>query len=122
LEHDTDIQTFVDCHQEEFGFTLERKLPVDNIRVPALKKSSWVNNMTVSEAVAKVGISAATGKKAVKRTKLFTSGEWRDVLLFEVEALSPGDKVSGPAIILDQTQTILVQPSWAAIVYLTTSF
>ncbi|KAL3459102.1 5-oxoprolinase [Aspergillus heterothallicus] len=109
-------QTFIDRHQEEFGFTLEREILVDNIRVRALGKSNWVNNVTVSESLAKVNVAAVSESKAVKKTKLYTVGSWQDVLLFNLESLSPGAKVYGPAIILDQTQTILVQPTWAATV------
>ena len=45
---------------------------------------------------------------------MFADGSWLDTGVFRREALKPGHKVSGPALIIESHQTIVVEPGWQA--------
>ncbi|KAI8718172.1 hypothetical protein NCS52_00595300 [Fusarium sp. LHS14.1] len=107
---------FTRQHYDEFGFTLDREILVDDIRVRALGKTRGQNFETISQALKSVSTNMVSPKKSVKKTKLYTAGVWDDVNLYRLDDLAPGDIVPGPSVILDQTQTILVQPGWSVTV------
>ncbi|KAI3543826.1 hydantoinase B/oxoprolinase [Colletotrichum abscissum] len=107
---------FVEHHEEEFGFVLNRDILVEDIRVRALGKTPDSNVTSVSQALKSVETRLVESSKKASTTKLYTSGKWHEVDLFKLEDLAPGERVVGPAIILDQTQTIMIQPSWIATV------
>ncbi|KAK1636953.1 Hydantoinase B multi-domain protein [Colletotrichum phormii] len=88
----------------------------EDIRVRALGKTPDSNVTSVSQALKSVETRLVQSGKRASTTKLYTSGKWHEVDLFKLEDLSPGERVVGPAIILDQTQTIMIQPSWTATV------
>ena len=52
--------------------------------------------------------------QAAESRKLFCGGEWRDAAVFRREALKPGQKIAGPALIIESHQTIVVEPGWGA--------
>lgn len=106
-------RVFVEHHQEDFGFTLDREILVEDARVRALGKTKGLGLTTISEAMRTVEISEPNTKRA-KSTKVFTASAWREVPLYQLEDLASGNRVEGPAMIVDQTQTILIQPSWVA--------
>ncbi|KAK1728477.1 hydantoinase B/oxoprolinase [Colletotrichum acutatum] len=107
---------FVEHHEEEFGFVLDRDILVEDIRVRALGKTPDSNVTSVSQALKSVKTKLVESDKKISTTKLYTSGKWHEVDLFKFGNLAPGERVVGPAIILDQTQTIMIQPSWTATV------
>ncbi|KAJ6437457.1 5-oxoprolinase [Purpureocillium lavendulum] len=108
-------RVFLEHHQEEFGFTLDREILVEDIRVRALGKTAGLDITSVTQAMKSLKLAAIGSEKAVKETRVYTGGAWHDVSLYKLEDLAPGDKIMGPCIILDQTQTVLVQPEWSAI-------
>ncbi|KAI8266232.1 hypothetical protein K4K58_010173 [Colletotrichum sp. SAR11_239] len=107
---------FIEHHEEEFGFVLDREILVEDIRVRALGKTAGTENTSVSSALKAVDIRLAPQKKSAKTTRVYSQNQWHEVNLFKLEDLEAGEKVPGPSIILDQTQTILIQPGWAAVV------
>ncbi|RUX33702.1 5-oxoprolinase, partial [Mesorhizobium sp. M4A.F.Ca.ET.050.02.1.1] len=46
--------------------------------------------------------------------KIFTEGEWREAGIFRREALKSGNRVAGPALVIEPNQTIIVEPGWQA--------
>lgn len=105
-------------HLEEFGFTMDREILVDDIRVRTVGKTTGHIFPSISESLNSVKINTLSGKKSTHSTKLYSSesGSWIDVYLYKLDDLAPGDRIEGPSIILDQTQTILVKSSWVATV------
>lgn len=109
-------EVFIQQHRDEFGFVLDRGILVDDIRVRSLGKTRGHEFQTISQALKSVQIAGLSGKKRVKKTKIYTAGAWSDVDLYRLGDLAPGDQVEGPSVILDQTQTIVIQPTWSATV------
>ncbi|MGH3177730.1 MAG: hydantoinase B/oxoprolinase family protein, partial [Streptosporangiaceae bacterium] len=50
------------------------------------------------------------------RVRMFTSGAWADVDLYERSGLRPGHVIDGPAIITEELATTVVEPGWQAVV------
>ncbi|MFC6489792.1 hydantoinase B/oxoprolinase family protein [Nitratireductor sp. GCM10026969] len=45
---------------------------------------------------------------------VFCAGEWREAGIFTRSAIGPGNRIKGPALIVEDNQTIMVEPGWEA--------
>ncbi|GME26887.1 hypothetical protein GTA08_BOTSDO04892 [Neofusicoccum parvum] len=112
------LQDFKDAHRQEFGFIPEnRAVIVDDFRIRSIGKSP----IDLSEA--SVETSSPCGKIAAPVTKAqkpvyFENRGWVDTPVHQLNDLDKGCKVSGPALILDKTQTIVVTPNAEATILL----
>jgi 5-oxoprolinase (ATP-hydrolysing) len=61
-------------------------------------------------------IAAADPATPDEWVQMFAAGEWRTVPLFRRATLSPGQAVTGPAIIAEDLATTVVEPGWQATV------
>jgi 5-oxoprolinase (ATP-hydrolysing) len=48
------------------------------------------------------------------RSQFFSEGGWHDAPIFPRDHLAPGQKIPGPALIIEAHQTIVVEPGWSA--------
>jgi 5-oxoprolinase (ATP-hydrolysing) len=55
----------------------------------------------------------ATPEPGDKRP-IFVDGAWQDAAVHWRQSLSPGSRISGPALIIESHQTIVVEPGWQA--------
>ncbi|KAJ9474111.1 5-oxoprolinase [Pseudozyma hubeiensis] len=112
-------RVFVDKYKQEFGFVLEDKnIIVDDIRVKGIGKSFDSLGQTVLEEFRQL----FTDKKAVNTDgadkvdplavrKVYFDEEGRlDTPIIKLDKLEKGTTINGPAILVDQTQTILLEP------------
>ncbi|YBV97014.1 hydantoinase B/oxoprolinase family protein [Phyllobacteriaceae bacterium JZ32] len=51
---------------------------------------------------------------AQERRQFYSGGAWHDAAVHRREALTPGNRVNGPALIIESHQTIVVEPGWQA--------
>ncbi|KAI9591289.1 5-oxoprolinase [Syncephalis fuscata] len=91
-------QQFIDVHQREFGFTLpDRTILVDDVRVRAIGKTAY--------------------RSAVSPFKLAHQLADRHKTPIYLVADQPvGAKLNGPALIIDQHHTIVVEPGCTALI------
>lgn len=54
------------------------------------------------------------GPLATETVRMFSGGAWHDTALYRRDALRPGDRIAGPAIIAEQNATTVVEPGWQA--------
>ncbi|KAI9366847.1 Hydantoinase B/oxoprolinase-domain-containing protein [Zopfochytrium polystomum] len=113
------VDAFIQRHRTEFGFTLpDRPIVVDDLRVRAIGK----------------GIGSTGGAKVHQELKKLqrhhlgkaeseslASVYWEDggrqpTPIFLLGKLSPGTEILGPALIIDQTSTIAVEPACTAVI------
>jgi 5-oxoprolinase (ATP-hydrolysing) len=104
---------FFDDHKREFGFNLEKRdILVDDLRVRATGRS-------VSAETRSPYADFEEMKKAQVDRARFSSKEvffdgphdgWQTSALIPLKDLEAGSQVAGPAIIFDETQTLLVEP------------
>jgi 5-oxoprolinase (ATP-hydrolysing) len=96
-------KAFVKNYRREFGFDLKgRPLIVDDIRVNARGKSQGLKRIKIQRAF-------GPPEKIDTKPCFFENG-WQDTAIFEGEQLKAGHKIDGPAIILQNTATIVVEP------------
>jgi 5-oxoprolinase (ATP-hydrolysing) len=103
---------FINEHEREFSFTLpNRKVLVENLRIRgrANAGSEALKKTTISSEMASLSNTVVT-TNANKTLKVYFEGGWTDAPLFVLKDCTPGDSISGPAMIYDNTQMIVVQP------------
>jgi 5-oxoprolinase (ATP-hydrolysing) len=49
-----------------------------------------------------------------QRTRFFSQGMWHEAVLTRSDTLRPGDRIAGPALIIEPQQTVVVEPDWSA--------
>lgn len=111
-------KAFVKQHQQEFGFTLpDRDIIVDDVRVRGIGKSFEGLGKTVDQQLKEIEPKDVTaGKKEYGRSKVYFEGGRHDTPIYKLEDLEVGDRLKGPAILADGTQTIVVTPGATALI------
>jgi 5-oxoprolinase (ATP-hydrolysing) len=111
-------RAFVKQHQQEFGFTLpDRDIIVDDVRVRGIGKSFEGLGKTVDQQLKEIKPNdVKSGKKEYKRSKVYFDGGRQETPIYKLEDLLVGDRVKGPAILADGTQTIVVTPGASALI------
>ncbi|XP_045540386.1 5-oxoprolinase [Papilio machaon] len=95
---------FVDRYKNEFGFTLaERDVIVDDVRVRGVGMSRF------EEPVAPPS-GKGVEPVAEKTVKVYFEGGYQDAAIHLLEKLMPEQIIQGPAIIMDNLSTILIEP------------
>jgi 5-oxoprolinase (ATP-hydrolysing) len=96
-------------HQRRFGFVVpEGELIVDSVSVEAVGISEPVDDMDDE-----VG-SVAGPPFEVARVPLWSAGRRYDAPVFERNRLQPGQKLAGPALIVEANATTVVDAGWEA--------
>ncbi|KAK9371065.1 Hydantoinase B/oxoprolinase-domain-containing protein [Lipomyces kononenkoae] len=109
-------KSFVDHHLQEFGFVLpNRDIIVDDIRVRGIGKSYQLSEKTVDEQLETLKVTLVNGAKRFETKNVYFEGGRKQTPIYKIEDLDLGEKVVGPAILADDTQTIVVPPGTAAI-------
>merc|ERR1719357_274411 len=101
------MDAFLDRYRTEFGFVLQdREVFVDDIRVRGTG-SSGVN-------LGQARPEATAGPEIQESRQVYFEGGFQDTKIYLMEKLAPGHSIPGPAIIMDQLSTILVEPGCKA--------
>ena len=94
-------------HRRQFGFIQPDK-PV------------WIEAISVEATGGGAGLAEKRRKKVKKPPQpidtapLYVDGAWRDVAVYDRKNLRPGQKVAGPALIIEANSTTVVEPGWRA--------
>lgn len=117
-ENGTWADAFTAEHKRQFSFIMAgRDILVENIRVRATAQSASVEpSFCLEKQLAAYPAVTASKEKISDRVKVFFEGGWVDAPLYFLTSLGNGDLIQGPAIILDDTQTIVVSPESRAII------
>ncbi|KAI9728024.1 MAG: hypothetical protein M1834_007838 [Cirrosporium novae-zelandiae] len=97
-----------------FIFPPERKVLVDDIRMRAVGKSEQVNhdNEKLTKEMKTTNFFTVSEKEAAHSPKAYFSPLGLQATpIFLLDKLAPGSTIPGPAIIIDNTQTIVVTPN-----------
>src|SRR5262249_32861475 len=99
---------FEQAHRARFGFIDETKsLVVEAVSVEAVGGGARFAEPTHPTTAAPLPAPA-------RRTQFYSGGAWRDADVFTRDQLMPGHRVTGPAIIIEPHQTIVVETGWRA--------
>jgi 5-oxoprolinase (ATP-hydrolysing) len=99
---------FADAYRDLYGYPPPaRPVEVESIRVAA--SSRRTEPMEEGSGSAKA-IEERPARPAGTRRAWF--GDWREVPVFEREALAPGDRFDGPALVFERHASTVVPPGW----------
>ena len=102
-------RSFTRIHSEQFGFSMpDAKMVVEMIAVEALGGAA--ESMDIATDLTK-----AT-PEICGTTEIYISGQWHVAAVFHRDNLLPGQSLAGPALIVEDIGTIVVEPDWIATV------
>ncbi|KAF2087946.1 hypothetical protein K490DRAFT_65226 [Saccharata proteae CBS 121410] len=111
-------RAFLEEHKREFSFMIPgRSILCEDIRVRGIGKSLTLPAETPQAELKEVQTTNIdSGKQDDSAVVYFADGGHQDTPVFFLGSLDPGNEIQGPAIILDKTQTIVVEPRATATV------
>jgi 5-oxoprolinase (ATP-hydrolysing) len=102
-EDDNFARQLSEIYRREFGFDLTgRAIMVDDIRVRARGKTANLRRLTIER-------SDGTPPEPLETVPCYFEQGWRDTQVHDLERLKAGHTIKGPAIIIHDTSTILVE-------------
>lgn len=103
-------------HHQEFGFTQPREILVDDVRVRSVAKSILVRLSNPFEELKRVQMSPPVSPVGAdsQRNVFFENHGWAETAVHSLKGLARGTRIQGPAMIVDNTQTIVVDSASAA--------
>jgi 5-oxoprolinase (ATP-hydrolysing) len=101
--------TFERMHKARFGFIDRTKaLVLEAVSVEAVGGGARFNERAQKITRRKLPAPA-------RRTRFFSGGKWHRASVYTRDKLVPGDKIAGPAIIIEPHQTVVVEHGWQAV-------
>ena len=97
------------AHQKRFGFISPEK----DIEIEAIEVEGRGGGEPIVEPEFAVR-EAASPPEPHSMTRLFTGGAWHAAPVFLRSGLAPGHRIVGPALIIEDHQTVAVEPEWEA--------
>src|SRR6202790_5555104 len=102
------VATFESLYRTRYGFLMPSKaLIIEAIAVEAIGRTQGAEDEQWPLAA-----QASVNAKALATTRIFTGCEWRDTPVFDRDALAPGARIAGPAIVNERTGTTGIEPGW----------
>lgn len=110
----SDVETmthdFEAAHNRQFGFTA----PGKELLADTLVLVSEIDEDHYSEPRART--RATTPPEPVGKRQFFSGGQWRIASVFDAVDLTYGHEIAGPAIVVGETDTIIVEAGWNGVV------
>lgn len=104
--------SFVQDHKREFAFNLSRQIVVDSVHCRGVASAGTVNASPTKELET---VKLAKDVQATEKTQpIYVQGRWQDAKIYRLDDMPKRVTVHGPALILDKTQTIFVEPKFNA--------
>lgn len=108
-------KAFVQQHEQEFGFTLpDRDIVVDDVRVRGIGKTFEASEKTVDQQLQDSRPVDVVGCE-YRKSQVYFEGGRHETPIYKLDDLHINDRVKGPAILADDTQTIVVTPGASAL-------
>jgi 5-oxoprolinase (ATP-hydrolysing) len=101
---------FIERHNNEFGFTLDRKVLVDDLQVLFIVKSTNKQKINPYNEFAQMTHTKNEDESKIMNKIYFEGQGWLESSVYHLPDLKVGTTICGPSIILDDTQTILIEP------------
>ncbi|KKA26366.1 hypothetical protein TD95_001418 [Thielaviopsis punctulata] len=106
---------FTASHRREFDFVLDRKIVIESVLVrgtgSAIAPAPVATPMKALETLKANGLQTPVAQET---QMMYAANVWKDVSVFRLEAQTPGSAIAGPAMVIDKTQTIVVEAGYVA--------
>ncbi|MEN8200589.1 MAG: hydantoinase/oxoprolinase family protein, partial [Thermodesulfobacteriota bacterium] len=100
-------KAFKALYHREFGFELSgRDILVDDLRVRSIGKASKLKSFPIEEA--------ESPAEKLDTVRCYFEGGWQQTDLYNMDDLQAGHTIQGPAILIQDTSTILIEPDCLA--------
>ena len=110
-------KAFIKQHEQEFGFALpDRDIIVDDVRARGIGKSFEGLERTVDMQLKEIKATDLGEEKRYSISKVYFEGGRQETPIYKLEDLDVGDRLQGPAILADGTQTIVITPGATALI------
>ncbi|WP_420559291.1 hydantoinase B/oxoprolinase family protein [Tepidicaulis sp.] len=98
---------FEEAHRQRFGFlTPDKAIIVEALSVECAGRDSQVEEKLEADTPRHGPLHPAA------ETEFFSGGAWHGAKVFRRAQMRPGDDVEGPAILIEDHQTIIIEPGW----------
>ena len=105
-DKDTMLAGFQRQYRQRFGFCYDdRPLLAETAIVECIGSEAHAANAINTQP------SSGTGQPELL-TRMFSNNAWHDTPVYRRENLSIGKRIDGPAIIVEPTSTIVIEPGW----------
>ncbi|BAQ17011.1 hydantoinase B/oxoprolinase family protein [Methyloceanibacter caenitepidi] len=102
---------FEEAHQKRYGFiSPEKEIEIEAVEVEAIGGSVPITEADICFPDERSEPHPNT------RADMFTHGSWHDVPVYARAGLTPGAAIEGPALLIEDHQTVVIEPAWRAAV------
>ncbi|GKZ18480.1 hypothetical protein AbraCBS73388_001404 [Aspergillus brasiliensis] len=103
---------FAEIHRKNYGFTAARPVVACTVRLHAVGLKKPPSDLSPAQQLACLGEFQVPSCEARVMSKevYFEERGWQLTPVYRLESLRTADRIEGPALIVDDTQTILVTP------------
>ena len=96
------------CHQRQYGYApTSAELIVERVLVEQVLAEPAATALVAPPSAGRQGGAATTPLWSLELQ------QWQQVPVWTREALSPGQPLQGPALVLDPTSTLVLEPGWS---------
>lgn len=111
-------RAFSETHLREFAFSMGRDIVIESIKVRGTGSVSGQSEEQpqwddLREVLAG---SSVNSPEPVSVQKVYIDGIWRETAVYELGNIPRRSVIAGPALIIDKTQTIFVEPTFKAVI------
>ncbi len=98
---------FHSLHEQRYGYSdPTRDVEVVNARVRVI---------TQTERLPEVKVKQARGEAILSRRPIYCEGAWREGAIYDRQRLAPGERVCGPAVVVEYSATTFLPPRSSAL-------
>ncbi len=106
-------QQFTALHQQQYGFSNTQKaIVVASVEVEAIAKSPEIE--TVNQDIPVNYKVLKKQAQAITHKSVYVQGKWQQIPFYQRDDICVGQFITGPAIILEKTGTLVVEAGWRA--------
>ncbi len=101
-------ERFEQAYHQRYGFTMpDKALIVEAVSVEVVGQNSDLKEPPLAS-------SRTAPLKPSATIAIYTKGNWHDTPVYQRHDLKPGDRITGPALIIEPTGTNVLEPGWCA--------
>ncbi|KAJ4386603.1 hypothetical protein N0V93_009501 [Gnomoniopsis smithogilvyi] len=111
-------KSFEQTHLREFAFSMNRDIIIESIRVRGTGSTAGAQGEEQPDWKKLNALLQNWNAPSVEyqaKQQVYMDGSWKDTRIFELGLLPQNSVITGPALIIDKTQTIFVEQSFKAI-------
>ena len=104
---DSVVAGFETAHRQRYGFVMADKgLIIEAISVEVVGETDSAEDPLLPAA------ARATDLEPKTRVQMYAAGAWHETPVYQRADILPGDRIDGPAIIIEPTSTTVIEPGW----------